>query len=215
MSPVVMNTNEVITAVNNIKRRSLTPTTCASIVTVFAWQAIRNFVWKCETCNWSLEQMIRLKCGDTPLPRHNGPPGAEACSMNNWATPSQVGQHCCLPVDGVVHLKSLCCRSPFREPLNSPQVPVVRYRTGLVHIPVKLPWIFPGEISGTPGNNQGNLTVMSTAYHKDKTSYRKISWSLEAARLGDTMVVSVWNLTGISAALLPRSLSNYRAVRTV
>ena len=34
-----------------------------------------------------------------------------------------------------------------------------------------------------------------------KTSYRQISWSLEAARLDVAMVVSLWNLTGTSAAL--------------
>ena len=33
-----------------------------------------------------------------------------------------------------------------------------------------------------------------------KTSYRQISWSLEAARLDVAMVVSLWNLTGTSAA---------------
>ena len=35
-----------------------------------------------------------------------------------------------------------------------------------------------------------------------KTSYRQISRSLEAARLDVTIIVSLWNLTGISAALL-------------
>ena len=44
-----------------------------------------------------------------------------------------------------------------------------------------------------------------------KTSYRQISWSLEAARLGVIMIVSLWNLAGISAAL-PRCLSNFRAI---
>ena len=48
-----------------------------------------------------------------------------------------------------------------------------------------------------------------------KTSYRQISWSLEAARLGVAMVVSLWNLTGTSAALLPRYLSNFRAIEKV
>ena len=33
-----------------------------------------------------------------------------------------------------------------------------------------------------------------------KTSYRQISWSLEAARLDVSMVVSLWNLTGNSTA---------------
>ena len=34
-----------------------------------------------------------------------------------------------------------------------------------------------------------------------RTSYRKISWSLEAARLDVIMIVSLWDVTGISAAL--------------
>ena len=33
-----------------------------------------------------------------------------------------------------------------------------------------------------------------------KTSYRQISWSLEATRLAVIMIVSLWNLTSISAA---------------
>ena len=45
-----------------------------------------------------------------------------------------------------------------------------------------------------------------------KTSCRQISWSLEAARLGVIMIVSLWNLTGIPAALLPRCLLNFRAI---
>ena len=36
-----------------------------------------------------------------------------------------------------------------------------------------------------------------------KTSYRQISWSLEAARLGVIIITPLWNLTGTSAALLP------------
>ena len=46
-----------------------------------------------------------------------------------------------------------------------------------------------------------------------KTSYRKISWSLEAARFGFKLFQSLWNLAGTSAALLPRWLSNFRAIR--
>ena len=42
-----------------------------------------------------------------------------------------------------------------------------------------------------------------------KTSYRKISWSLEAARFGFKLFQSLWNLAGTSAALL----SNFRAIR--
>ena len=46
-----------------------------------------------------------------------------------------------------------------------------------------------------------------------KTSYRKISWSLEAARFVFRIVWSLWNLTGTSAALLPMCLSNFKSIR--
>ena len=46
-----------------------------------------------------------------------------------------------------------------------------------------------------------------------KTSYSKISWSLEAARFGFKLFRSLWNLAGNSAALLPKCLSNFRAIR--
>ena len=48
-----------------------------------------------------------------------------------------------------------------------------------------------------------------------KTSYRQILWSLEAVRLDVAMVVSLWNLTGTSAAALPRYLPNFRAIAKV
>ena len=46
-----------------------------------------------------------------------------------------------------------------------------------------------------------------------KASYRKISWSLEAARFGFKLFQSLWNLAGTSAALLPRWLPNFSAIR--
>ena len=46
-----------------------------------------------------------------------------------------------------------------------------------------------------------------------KMFYHQISWSFEAARLGVMMIISLWNLTGISAVQLPRCLSNFRAIR--
>ena len=48
-----------------------------------------------------------------------------------------------------------------------------------------------------------------------KTSYRQISWSLEAARLDVAMVVSLCNLADTSAAALPRYLPNFRAIGKV
>ena len=46
-----------------------------------------------------------------------------------------------------------------------------------------------------------------------KTSYCKISWSLEAVIFGFGLYQSLWNLRGTSAALLPKCLSNFRAIR--
>ena len=48
-----------------------------------------------------------------------------------------------------------------------------------------------------------------------RTSYCQISWGLEAARLDIIMIVLVWNLTGISTALLPRFLSIFKAIGKV
>ena len=57
------------------------------------------------------------------------------------------------------------------------------------------------------------VTTLGLYSLSGKTSYRKISWSLEAARFGFKLFQSLWNLTGTSAALLPRCLSNFRAIR--
>ena len=48
-----------------------------------------------------------------------------------------------------------------------------------------------------------------------KTSYRQISRSLKVAILDVIMTVSRWNFTGFSAGLLPRYLSNNRAIKRV
>ena len=45
--------------------------------------------------------------------------------------------------------------------------------------------------------------------------FRKISWNLSAAILGVIMIVSRWNMTGISATPLPSCLSNFRAIGKV
>ena len=46
----------------------------------------------------------------------------------------------------------------------------------------------------------------------DWTSYRKISWSFEAAGLGFGRFQSLCNLTGTDVAALPRCLSNFKIV---
>ena len=48
-----------------------------------------------------------------------------------------------------------------------------------------------------------------------RTSYRKISWSLDVARLDVITIVWLWNLTGISASLLTKCLSNFKAIGKV
>ena len=54
--------------------------------------------------------------------------------------------------------------------------------------------------------------ILGPVSTSDKTSHRKISWSLEAARLVLEIIVLLWNLTGTSAALLPRCLSNFKKI---
>ena len=62
--------------------------------------------------------------------------------------------------------------------------------------------------------SQGSLSMTLVLYSPSgKTSCRKISWSLEAARFGFKLFQSLWKLAGASAALLPRCLSNFRAIR--
>ena len=56
----------------------------------------------------------------------------------------------------------------------------------------------------------GNLGPISIS---DKTSYCKITWSIEAARFVFRIVRSLWNLSGTSAAVLPTCLPNPKAMR--
>ena len=55
--------------------------------------------------------------------------------------------------------------------------------------------------------NQGPVSI------SEKTFFRKISLSLEAARFVIRIVRSLWNLTDTSAAVLPMCLSNFKAIR--
>ena len=58
-----------------------------------------------------------------------------------------------------------------------------------------------------------HFRVLGPVSISEKTSFRKISWSLEAARFVFGIVRSLWNLTGTSAAVLPMGLSNFKAIR--
>ena len=57
-------------------------------------------------------------------------------------------------------------------------------------------------------------TVYTPLFTKRKESFRKISRSLEAARIGFKLFQSLWKLTGTPAAQLRRCLSNFRAIRS-
>ena len=65
----------------------------------------------------------------------------------------------------------------------------------------------------TREGTKGHATCWATFSKSDELSYRKISWSLEAARLTVWMIGLFWNLTGTSAAVLPMRLSNFRAIK--
>ena len=65
-------------------------------------------------------------------------------------------------------------------------------------------------------SNRGiKFTILGLYSPSGRTFDRRISWSLEATRSDVTIVASLWNLTGISVVLLPRCLSNFRAIRKV
>ena len=58
-------------------------------------------------------------------------------------------------------------------------------------------------------HDRSNLCLYSL---RSKTPYRQISQSLEAERLDVLIIVSFSNVTGVSAAPLPRCMSNFRAI---
>ena len=68
-----------------------------------------------------------------------------------------------------------------------------------------------------PASSRNRIRIESESWAlfqnlTDKMSYRKISWSLEAARLVVQIIASLWNLTGTPGAVLPMCLSNFRAI---
>ena len=69
------------------------------------------------------------------------------------------------------------------------------------------------EASAPPPPPQPRSIPLGLYSLSGKTSYCKISWSLDAARIGFKLFQSLWNLAGTSAALLLRCLSNFRAIR--
>ena len=68
---------------------------------------------------------------------------------------------------------------------------------------LSLGWARPNINPVSKGSVLGPVSI------SDKTSYRKISWNLETARLIVWIIASLWDFTGPSAAVLHRCLSNY------
>ena len=85
--------------------------------------------------------------------------------------------------------------------------------------PQMFPCLFPApylyiiwtECDGNMGST--TATHLGPVWISEKTSFRKISSSLEAARFVFRIVRSLWNLTGTSAAVLPMCLSNFKTIR--
>ena len=96
---------------------------------------------------------------------------------------------------------------------DTPSRPLWRHRNGLLtspiyHVTVIRKWLifrmapFWGQKSFTSYKKNHGLVSVS-----NKTSYHKIWWSLEAARLVVWIIASLWNFT-----LLPKGLTNFRAI---
>ena len=60
--------------------------------------------------------------------------------------------------------------------------------------------------------NEGYKMYLDLCSLSGKTFYRHILWSFEAVRLDVKITASLWHLTGISAVLLPRCMSNFRTI---
>ena len=59
------------------------------------------------------------------------------------------------------------------------------------------------------------LFCLNLNVSRSKMYYHQISWRLEVARLDVIMIILLQNLAGITAALLPRCLSNFRIIEKV
>ena len=67
----------------------------------------------------------------------------------------------------------------------------------------KLSWTQPSWPPGTSQQVGATPWPLGLYSLSGKTSYRQISWSLEAARLGVIIISPLWNLTGSAAAERP------------
>ena len=75
--------------------------------------------------------------------------------------------------------------------------------------PVSVPML----LASVPSSSKRiKLWILGLYSLRGRTSYRMNSWSLEGASFYVIMIASLYNLTGISEALLPRCPSNFKAV---
>ena len=138
-------------------------------------------------------------------------PGSEQGSLST-TVPVFIKWH-----DDVIKWKHFPRNWPFvrgihRSPVNSPHKGQWR---GALMFSLICVWI-----TGWVNNHQaGDLRRYRAHYDvtvMGNMSYRQISWSLEAAKLDVILIVSLWNLTGISAALerLKKSKPEFRGFET-
>ena len=64
-----------------------------------------------------------------------------------------------------------------------------------------------------PLDYTNHITNQGLSSLSGRTSYRKVSWSLEAARFVFRLFQSIWNSTGTSAAAPSSCMSNFRATQ--
>ena len=103
--------------------------------------------------------------------------------------------------------------------LYLPYVPVNAKVTRLSTLQLNTLWMVWVE-KWTPNQrktlqNAKRVYILGLCSLSGKTSHRQISWSIEAARSGVMKFVSLWNFTDISAAVLPKSPSNFRVIGKV
>ena len=83
-------------------------------------------------------------------------------------------------------------------------------KTGKYATYVKTPIISPYDILWE------EITYLQGLYLLNgRTSYRRTSWRLKAAKFGFKLFQSLWNSTGTLSTELRRCLSNFRAIRSL
>ena len=121
-----------------------------------------------------------------------------------------------------VHTQTHFCTHLVVAPARGPVSPLLQtgithpscrlLRTSLFHVPTQDVFTLKPLSSrhGARGTRKNEARGLYSLI--GQTSYRKISWGFEVARLDVNMIVSFYNLTDVSTAVLPRRLSNFRTI---